>query len=151
MRLFLLLSLPLFLAACSPEPAERPPDEDPPAVRDASEQEEFAEFFSRFRSDLEFQQTRVATPLTYRYIDFDSEHPEEVEETMAWEPQTLGWEGGEATEERFNDQPDPGAVAADANEVTYQIAGLDSGINVQYTFTRTDGRWHLTEVADMST
>lgn len=70
---------------------------------------------------------------------------------MTWEPRPLGWKGPERTEELFNERTDPADIPQDVNEVVYQIAGVDSGVNVQYRFVRTDGQWMLTEMADMST
>jgi len=129
------------------------------AQQNRSERGDFGAFFNRFQTDSAFQVSRVANPLTLRYLDTSVEEridtvitempivTEEID-TAEWKYRKLGVR--EDVRGSFNGHSDPAAVSAYADTVVFHLAGTDNGVNLRYEFARRDGEWLLVGILDES-
>ncbi|MCL4818288.1 MAG: hypothetical protein KJ067_04075 [Vicinamibacteria bacterium] len=105
--------------------------------------EDFQAFFRRFRSDRDFQVSRIRFPLAVLVWEPGADEPERKEQGRErWEFERFqSGDGLRWTAPR---------AGASADEYSLGLEGEDNGISLSYEFRRLKGRWFLVQIVDSS-
>ncbi len=107
------------------------------------QQEKFAPFFKEFKQKKEFQFSRTKYPLEYwQYTD--GIEPSDYKYVQSFIPKS---------KKRFNDfqfNNSNEKVVINNDTVVVQIRGMDSGLYIDYYFTKNEAKWYLVKVENTS-
>lgn len=147
MKYYLIVFLLLSVTACHDAKHEK-------VVGTLTKEENFSEFFEKFKSDSSFQVSRIQFPLNAWSYAEDPESPIGLGDSLIIHHTfTLQDYTFFTFEENTEQEYDKYTVEtfSEGNTATVTLSGVDNGISVEYQFSIINGLWHMVKIVDQST
>jgi hypothetical protein len=138
----------LLLLSCGAGTNNSTTDKSDDSIKTDLGEENFSDFFERFKTDSLFQVERVEFPMTIKSWDIDGDKPTTDKlEIRNWRHLDFEYKHEYAKRE-IDAYTQETKIYADSAKL--QIRGVDNGILIDFEFTKVEGQWFLVSEKDYS-
>ena len=138
----------MLLVSCGTKTNDTTTDKDVDSVKTSLNEEDFGDFFDRFKTDSLFQIERVKFPMTTKSWNIDEDKPTTDKiEIVSWRHLRFEYKDEYAKRE-IDAYTQEEKVFADSAKL--ELRGVDNGILIDYDFIKVNGQWFLVSEKDYS-
>jgi hypothetical protein len=138
----------LLLFSCGTKTNDSTADKNTESIKTDLVEENFNDFFERFKTDSIFQVERVMFPMTIKSWDTDEDKPTTDKiEISNWRHLEFEY-NDEYAKREIDAYTQETKMYADSAKI--QLRGVDNGIHIDYEFTTIGGQWFLVSEKDYS-
>ena len=138
----------MLLVSCWTKTHDTTTDKNIDSLKNSLNEEDFDDFFDRFKTDSLFQVERVKFPMTLKSWDIDEDKPTTDEiEIGSWRHLRFEY-NDEYAKREIDAYTQKTKVFVDSAKL--ELRGVDNGILIDYDFIKLNGQWFLVSEKDYS-